>query len=607
MAKAFSPYLFLFWVLKVLAVQPMLIDRFDYPSDAALAGEWKSQNSESPAPTVVAGPEGKALARFALLFSTLTDWRVVWDREVNFDFSQHDRLKLRLRYLPGTAVAECIVYLKSGDGWYRLSGTDTRSGEWSTLIFPKDRAAIEDRPRGWHAIDRVRVAFTPAAKRDGHVELDRLEIIRGASLDDIASFGGFSGFEDAQAKLAAAAAGNPHESKIRERLATAVALRAEIAASSDSSEREVQRKIEQARRALAEAFAMTQSPRPGELRGFWGHYGDGIPGRGGRRERSWAEVIPILAQHGFNAVFPNMLWSGVAFYPSRVVPTAAVVAQKGDSLQACIAAARAHGVQVHVWKVSWQFAEGWLAPQGVSQPFREQGRLQVNLKGETVPWLCPSDPRNRQYELDAFLEAANYDVDGLHLDYIRYGGRDVCFCNGCRERFQRQTGVMVNRWPQDVSGNGLQAAAYDDWKREQITSFVRELRRALKDKKPSLKLSAAVFSHPENARNNVYQDWPRWIREGLLDFVCTMTYTESLSEFEGLVRAQIEAIGGKIPLYTGMFATFGSRRNQALEMQVEQILAARRLGANGFVLFELQEHLLDSLLPYLAAGLTRRE
>ena len=40
-------------------------------------------------------------------------------------------------------------------------------------------------------------------------------------------------------------------------------------------------------------------------------------------------------------------------------------------------------------------------------------------------------------ERDAMLEVAtNYDVDGIHFDYIRYPASDHCYCDGCRTRFE---------------------------------------------------------------------------------------------------------------------------------------------------------------------------
>src|SRR5581483_103115 len=89
------------------------------------------------------------------------------------------------------------------------------------------------------------------------------------------------------------------------------------------------------------------------------------------------------------------------------------------------------------------------------------------------------------------------------------------------------------------------------------------------------------------------------------DFVCTMTYTEDLEDFRSMVRGQLSVIDGKVPLYTGMFASYGPEKNQALGTLVDEIKSERELGAKGFVLFELEDHLFQTVLPYLSKGLTK--
>ena len=67
----------------------------------------------------------------------------------------------------------------------------------------------------------------------------------------------------------------------------------------------------------------------------------------------WDRFDYMLADAGFTAILPNMLWGGVAFYPSKVLPVAADVATRGDQIAECLAAAKKYGIEVHVWKVNW--------------------------------------------------------------------------------------------------------------------------------------------------------------------------------------------------------------------------------------------------------------
>jgi hypothetical protein len=264
-------------------------------------------------------------------------------------------------------------------------------------------------------------------------------------------------------------------------------------------------------------------------------------------------------------------------------------------------------MKVHAWKVMWQFAEGWLAPVGVSEPFRKEGRLQIDAKGKEQPWLCPCDERNRKYEMDALKELArNYDIDGVHLDYIRWSGPEVSFSPMCRARFEKWSKTKVQNWPADCVPGGPRAAEYGDFKREVITSFVREARVELKKIKPQIELSAAVFAYVGIARDQVFQDWPLWAKENLLDWISTMTYTEDAAGFRSAVLAQKEAMGdSKTRLYPGMQVTFDGGRVAAIDSLAEQILAVRELGLGGYTLFEYRDQLQDTDLPYLRAGLLR--
>ncbi|MEK7766237.1 MAG: family 10 glycosylhydrolase, partial [bacterium] len=137
-----------------------------------------------------------------------------------------------------------------------------------------------------------------------------------------------------------------------------------------------------------------------------------------------------------------------------------------------------------------------------------------------------------------------------------------------------------------------------------ITSFVREVRREIRAIRPGIQLSAAVFPVPASARATVLQDWGRWIKEGLVDFVCPMNYTEDLGEMRHRAQAGLEIAGGKVPVLQGLYATFDPGRVQPPDALAAQIVASRELGAGGFVLFELQDHVITDVLPLLRRGVT---
>jgi uncharacterized lipoprotein YddW (UPF0748 family) len=234
---------------------------------------------------------------------------------------------------------------------------------------------------------------------------------------------------------------------------------------------------------------------------------------------------------------------------------------------------------------------------------RGENRLQVFVGEEGRDWLCPSNPENQKLELESMLEVARkYDVDGLHFDYIRYPGAQGCYCDGCRERFQAQTGRQVADWPKDCYSGTLRDA-YRDWRCEQITRLVEAVHREAKKIKPAIKISAAVFGAYPDCRQSVGQDWPVWIKAGYLDFVCPMDYTESDLSFSNLVANQLRLVEGRIPVYPGIGAT-ASRATLTADRVAGQIYHARRLGAAGFTIFNLQEGTAGEILPAVGLGAT---
>ncbi len=593
----------LWWVVAApwaLAGEPTTgieIELFDYPDAPALQAVWSPQNAESPPANIAVGPDGERMARLRLPFSTLKDWRVAWDREGAVDLSGADRLLVRMRTDdPGAVV--CILYAHTGDGWYGFQTVGLES-EWATAVFWMRRAGREGQPAGWDTVDRLRFGFLPGARRDTVVEVAWVKAAKGSRPEDIGRISSFASFEESRDHILGAV--RPENRKAVEgRLDQVRALRAEILSGPQGlDDPAAEGKVRTCHDLMAQAYAMVQKSRPGELRGFWCHYGHG-PVMDGKRA-SWGKAIPMIADGGLNAIFPNMLFAGVAYFPSKVVPTHPVVAEEGDQLAACIKASRECGVQVHLWKVCWEI--GWQAQPGADEPFRQENRLQVDRSGNTLPVLCPSDPRNRKYELDAILEAADYDIDGIHLDYIRYKGPHVCYCEGCRKRFGEQTGEPVVNWPEDVVPGGPRGEAYADFKREQITGFVREVHHALKQKKPNLKLSAAVWE-PAPSALRVSQDWPAWVDEGLVDFICPMLYTEDMAYFRSTLGEVMDRVAGRAQVCPGMKASMRPRpeSQNPLDIIVDEINAARELGAHGFVLFELWEYQKTHLMPYLKAG-----
>jgi uncharacterized lipoprotein YddW (UPF0748 family) len=346
-----------------------------------------------------------------------------------------------------------------------------------------------------------------------------------------------------------------------------------------------------ARSHLRQAYTLCLKPVYPEFRAIWEHHATGpYPG-------DWGAGVAALASNHFTAIFPNMLWGGLAHYNSAYLPHSDEYNLYGDQIAACVTAAHARGLQVHVWKVNWNLSG---APQTFIDTLRAAGRTQVSSSGTNLNWLCPSSPDNFALETNSMLEVVrNYDVDGIHFDYIRYPGSESCYCTNCGARFQSQSGLVVTNWPADVLATGSLRTSFLDWRRAQITRLVQAVYTGTKALKPAVKVSAAVFPDAPSAYNGVGQDWRLWVTNGILDFICPMDYTTELHSFTNLVGQQLSYVDGRIPVYPGIGAYV--LENDATLAQIEVTRAAN---TGGFIVFELSPASATGLLPAMGLGAT---
>lgn len=573
------------------------IDDFNFPDAAAARQTWRSGSGE---PISVVEDSGVRVMKLESASAAADADRVYIDRNVKLDLSQASEFTLRMAADRPAAVQHISLYFRSGQGWYGMTGGFYKKS-WQTLRFQRDRANIEGKPAGWDKIDAVRIAFwwskpensvflfdnfafltksdladgPLALQRQYEMGLERLDRVGHCdSLDELAEYVNAS---DAPQKSPASESikqGREQLDKAREQYAA-------------QNYQEAVKSLTAARESFDRAYLLVQPSPKIEARGWWCHSATG-PYLG-----DWNRAAAELSRAGFNMVVPNMLWAGVAHYPSDVLPRSGVYEKYGDQIAQCLAAARKHGLEVHVWKVNHYLAG---APKEFLEKLRQEGRTQVSAAGEPLDWLCPSHPENFKLEADSMVEVAEkYDVDGLHFDYIRYPDGNHCYCPGCRARFEADSGRKVENWPADCS-YGSRGNEFRQWRCDQITRLVAAVSGRAKKIRPGIKISAAVFGSYPSCRRSVGQDWAAWVQAGYLDFLCPMNYTTSDPGFESLVKNQLRLIDGRVPLYPGIGATATGIAMTPAQV-LGQINLARSLGAGGFTIFNLAEPTIQKIAP----------
>ena len=139
--------------------------------------------------------------------------------------------------------------------------------------------------------------------------------------------------------------------------------------------------------------------------------------------------------------------------------------------------------------------------------------------------MNPEDVRTGNYLAKICGEITrNYDVDGIHLDYIRY---------------PENWNIKVSR----------------DKGRQYITSIVQKIHDAVKQAKPWVKMSCSpigkyddltrYWSHGWNANTKVCQDAQGWLKSGLMDELFPMMYFRN-EQFFPFANDWAEQSDGKI-------------------------------------------------------------
>ena len=352
---------------------------------------------------------------------------------------------------------------------------------------------------------------------------------------------------------------------------------------------------------LAPAARAQNAP---EIRGIWIHT---------YRPQNWDEVMGKIKRAGLNSVFVRVARGVNALYPSKILPMdgwAADAWKNGagtDELKAAIDAAHRNGLEFHAWKVNFNASAGMRAgagPAALYQQMKADDRLARDVNGVQTAALNPGDPRNRQLEFDSMMEILdNYDIDGLHFDYIRYteiGGDgkenfDFDYGDISRREFEKSRGITVKNWPADVFAGALKTD-YEDWERGNINDLVERVYNATKARRPRVQVSAAVWRANRKYRAGIKQDWTLWARKGWLDFVVPMDYSADATRFSSDMDEQISNIAGQIPFAAGI----GTYLQKSPADVVHQIEIARAKGADGTVLFAYNDDNIDAILDLLA-------
>jgi uncharacterized lipoprotein YddW (UPF0748 family) len=206
-----------------------------------------------------------------------------------------------------------------------------------------------------------------------------------------------------------------------------------------------------------------------------------------------------------------------------------------------------------------------------------------DMDGKYQPHYNLANPEVRKFWVDKISETLKYDVDGIHLDYIRFPitqmySYDSLTCEAFKKEFQYS--------PLEVSHDcgSMIWCEWIKWNEKQVTQLVTEIRQAIKESGKQVVLGADVFPDMETAKVLIAQDWGAWAENGLVDFICPMLYTNNLDLLKEYLGRAISISGNNCKVYPGI-GVHTSHNTISKELIVKEVNIARELGAGGVVFF----------------------
>jgi len=374
----------------------------------------------------------------------------------------------------------------------------------------------------------------------------------------------------------------------------------------------------QGEQAQGDEVAMSQ---PEQVRAMW------VVRTALTSRESIERFVEDAVSHGFNTLIVQVSGRGDAYFKSEIMPPAEELIwapRDFDPLATVLELAHARGLKVHAWlndffvynlggSPAWpqhvvnQHPE-WITHnyQGISTA---DPALAVSRPGDLEgAYVDPGLPEVREWVTSRFVEVVKkYPVDGIHHDFVRYPSRNYGYNPKVREIFKEQYGVdpldlrqrrTELREQLGAAKVGQLDAAWEKFRRTNVTETVRMIHDAVKAIRPDIVISAAVFADVYSAGSDKAQEWPLWLKEGYIDVAVPMAYNTNTSLVESQIKMAV-ARKGQGEIWAGLGAY---KLLYQVDELVDQTQRAFKAGVTGVVYFDYASMAnMPGYLPALAA------
>ncbi len=338
-------------------------------------------------------------------------------------------------------------------------------------------------------------------------------------------------------------------------------------------------------------------PTTPEFRGLWITRFEWPSKESAQCRQNIIDVMQHLADTNFNAAVFQVRGEAETLYPSELEPWSPLIGGKNpgfDPLELAISEAHKHGIQFHAyinpiplisrrnsqppehlyWRHGPEAEDSWVCRD-------EEGNIMDAGRAQYY-YLSPGIPDVQAYIRNVIIDVVRrYDVDGIHLDRIRYPGRQYSHDPVSKRRFYGRGNPNRKEW--------------DDWQREQLDKLVNDLYAEIMAERPEVIVSCAAWGiynryhlegyyHFSSGYHDYYQDTWQWIRLGAMDILMPMIYwdiPDPKPNYDELMKVFAEGVGAERIVGGQRLFT----KSPGFQENINEIILTRKLGCPGTVLF----------------------
>lgn len=304
------------------------------------------------------------------------------------------------------------------------------------------------------------------------------------------------------------------------------------------------------------------------------------------QQQELCQILDKYKECGINTVFLQTRVRGSVIYPSKIEPWDVALTGKFDKdpgydpLAFAIEECHNRGLELHAWIVTIPSFKIAVAKQMGKRCLIKTHPSMLKKLLDTY-YLDPGLPETADYIADICREIVrNYDVDGIHFDYIRYPEFTNPFPDGATYK--------------KYGGKTPKA----EWRQQNITNIARKSYKAVKSIKPWVRMSCAPVgkfqdlsrfsSKGWNALKTVHQDAEGWLREGIMDMLCPMMYFQGDHFFPFAADWQENSNGRTIVPGLGIYFLSPQEKDWNLGVIQRELCYIRQLGIQGQAYFRSQ-------------------